>query len=65
MQKRKGYPTKIFYYEKTDLLYLRFEEKKQDVVNKKIHDYVVLDIGEEDKLVGIEILDASKHLIYR
>ncbi len=46
-------------------MYLRFEEKKQDVVNKKIHDYVVLDIGEEDKLVGIEILDASKHLIYR
>ncbi len=53
---------KIYYNEKTDLLYLRFVEEKQDVINKRVTDDVVLDIGEEDRIVGIEILDASKHM---
>ena len=53
---------KIYYNEKTDLLYLRFVEGKQDVINKRVTDDVVLDIGEEDRIVGIEILDASKHM---
>ena len=53
---------KIYYNEKTDLLYLRFAEGKQDVINKRVTDDVVLDIGEEDRIVGIEILDASKHM---
>ena len=36
--------------------------RKQQVINKNLSKDIVLDIGEDDKIVGIEILDASKHL---
>ena len=52
----------IFYNDKIDLLYIRLDDRKQNVVNKRVSEDIVLDIGEEDKIVGIEILDASKHL---
>ena len=52
----------IYYDDKTDLLYFRFNGGKQQVVNKRIAEDIVLDIGSEDKIVGIEILDASKHV---
>lgn len=52
----------ILYNVKTDLLYLRLDERKQQVINKRFSDDIVLDIGEDNKIVGIEILDASKHL---
>ncbi|HDN79077.1 MAG TPA: DUF2283 domain-containing protein [Chloroflexi bacterium] len=53
---------KIMYNAKVDLLYLRLDDRKQPVINKRVSDHIVLDIGEDDKIVGIEILDASKHL---
>ena len=53
---------RILYNDKTDLLYLRLDDKKQEVINKRVSEDVVLDIGEEDRIIGIEILDASKHL---
>jgi uncharacterized protein YuzE len=52
----------IFYDSKTGLLYLRLDERKQSVLNKRLSEDIVLDMGEDDKIVGIEILDASKHL---
>jgi uncharacterized protein YuzE len=52
----------ILYDSKTDLLYLRLDERKQQVINKRLSEDIVLDMGEGDKIVGIEILDASKHL---
>jgi uncharacterized protein YuzE len=52
----------IHYDAKTDLLYLRLDERRQEVVNKRVTEDIVLDLGEDDKIVGIEILDASKHL---
>ena len=52
----------VTYDSKKDLLYFRFDERKQDVVNKRVSDDIVLDIGEDDKIVGIEILDASFRL---
>jgi uncharacterized protein YuzE len=52
----------ILYNVKTDLLYLRLDDRKQQVVNKRLSDDIVLDMGEDDRIVGIEILDASKHL---
>lgn len=52
----------LFYDAKNDLLYLRFDDRKQSVINRRIADDIVLDIGEGDKIVGIEILDASRHL---
>ena len=52
----------VFYNNKTDLLYIRFDNRKQDVINRRVSDDVVLDIGESEKIIGIEILDASKHI---
>ena len=52
----------ILYNTKTDLLYIRLDERKQKVINKQPSDDIVLDIGEGNRIVGIEIMDASKHL---
>ena len=52
----------ILYNVKTDLLYIRLDDRKQAVINKRLSEDIVLDMGEEDMIVGIEILDASKHL---
>lgn len=52
----------IYYDSKHDLLYLRLEAKSQSVINKRVDEDIVLDIGEDDKIVGIEILDASKRV---
>ena len=52
----------ISYSDTTDLLYIRLDEKTQQVVNKRVSDQVVLDLGEGDRIIGIEILDASKHV---
>ena len=32
------------------------------MVNKRITEDIVLDIGEDNRIVGIEIIDASKHV---
>ncbi len=51
----------IIYNAKTDILYIRLDDTKQDVINQRVSDDVVLDVGKDDKIVGIEILDASAH----
>lgn len=45
---------------RTDLLYLRLDDRPQDVINRRVDENVVLDIGENGRIVGIEILDASQ-----
>jgi uncharacterized protein YuzE len=52
----------ILYNDKTDLLYIRLDDRKQDTINSRVSENIVLDIGEDNKIVGIEILDASKHV---
>jgi len=52
----------IFYNDKTDLLYIRLDTIKQDKVNKRVSEEVVLDIGKEEKIIGIEIMNASKNV---
>ena len=52
----------ILYNAKTDLLYLRLDDRKQQVINERLSEDIVLDLGEDNKIVGIEILNASKHL---
>jgi uncharacterized protein YuzE len=52
----------ILYNDKVDLLYIRLDERKQEVINKRISEDIVLDIGLDEKVVGIEIFDASKHV---
>jgi len=53
---------KITYHEKTDLLYIRLDERPQQVTNREVSDDVILDIGDDDHIVGIEILGASQRL---
>ena len=53
---------KVTYDDKTDLLYIRLDESKQNVINKRVTDDVVLDIGKGDRIVGIEIIEASTHV---
>ena len=52
----------IQYDSKTDLIYLRITTGQQEIVNKRITENIVLDMGNDDKIVGIEIMDASKHV---
>ena len=52
----------IAYNDKTDLLYIRLDDRKQDVINRRVSEDIVLDVGENDKIIGIEILDASRHV---
>lgn len=55
----------ILYDAKKDLLYFRLDDRKQQVINRRVSEDVVLDLGEGDRIVGIEFLDASKHLNLR
>ncbi len=52
----------IIYNPKSDILYIRLDEVKQDVLNQRVSEDVVLDMGNENKIVGIEIMDASSRL---
>jgi uncharacterized protein YuzE len=52
----------VLYDDRQDLLYLRLDERTQEVMNRRLSDDVVLDIGEDDRIVGIEIFDASERL---
>lgn len=52
----------ILYNDKTDLLYIRLDDRKQEIANRRVSEDIVLDIGKDDKIVGIEILDASRHV---
>ena len=52
----------VSYNDKTDLLYIRLDDRKQDVINRRVSEDLVLDMGEGDRIIGIEILDASRHV---
>jgi uncharacterized protein YuzE len=53
---------KITYRKKTDLLYFSLEDSPDQVVNNRVDADVVLDLAEDNRIVGIEILDASKRI---
>ncbi|HZQ05544.1 MAG TPA: DUF2283 domain-containing protein [Anaerolineae bacterium] len=52
----------IFYDSKKDLVYMRLDNQPQQVINRRVSEDIVLDVGEGERIIGIEILDASKHL---
>jgi uncharacterized protein YuzE len=52
----------ILYDVSKDLLYIRLDDPDQTIINRRLSDDIVLDIGEGERIVGIEILDASQHL---
>ena len=51
----------ITYDSKADALYIRLKEGKFSK-NKEVEPGIVLDLGANDQLLGIEILDASEKL---
>ena len=53
---------KISYDEEIDALYIRLIEGKHECRAVRLSEEVALNIGEGEKLVGIEILDARKVL---
>ncbi len=52
---------KVFYDEEVDALYLQFSEAQPDGV-RELSDGINLDTTPDNKVAGIEILDASKRL---
>ena len=52
----------VLYNDRTDLLYIRLDDRKQDIINRRVSEDIVLDIGEGDRIIGIEVLGASKHI---
>ena len=52
----------VLYNDRADVLYIRLDDRKQDVVNRRVSEGIVLDIGEQDRIIGIEVLDASKQI---
>ena len=52
----------INYDSKADLLYIRLDNRTQQLTNTRLSENIVLDMGEGNRIVGIEIMDASKHV---
>ena len=52
---------KIFYNTTQDLLHIVFRESGQ-VRNERYNDDIVFDVDSNNKVVGMEILDASNYL---
>lgn len=46
---KKGFMI-IHYDSKADLLYLRIEPETQDLINQRVTENIVLDIGKDDKI---------------
>lgn len=53
---------KISYDAEIDALYIRFVEGKQECRTIRLNEEVALNLGADEKLVGIEILDAKEVL---
>jgi len=53
---------KISYDPEIDAVYIRLIEGKQECRTLRLNEEIALNIGEGEKLVGIEILDAKEVL---
>jgi uncharacterized protein YuzE len=52
----------IKYDPKVDAAYISFKRGHVQVTTMRISEDVAIDIGPKEEIVGIEVLDASKHL---
>ncbi|MBI2058775.1 MAG: DUF2283 domain-containing protein [Nitrospirae bacterium] len=52
----------VLYDAAKDLLYIRLDSRSREVVNRRVSEDVVLDVTSDDRIVGIEIMDASKRV---
>ena len=56
-----GLKMEINYDKNADAVYIELS-KANFSTNKKIDDFTILDFDEEGKIIGIELLDASKRM---
>ncbi|HET54373.1 MAG TPA: DUF2283 domain-containing protein [Ignavibacteria bacterium] len=52
---------KLYYDEKVDALYIRFDNSNI-IESEEVKDGIVLDYNQDDQVVGIEILNISKRV---
>lgn len=53
---------KIKYDPQVDAVYVSFKEGHAQVTTMRITEDIAVDFGKKEEIVGIEILDASRHL---
>ncbi|TET98003.1 MAG: DUF2283 domain-containing protein [Dehalococcoidia bacterium] len=53
---------KITYDSKYDVLYLKFTDESPQVVTQRVNEDVGVDFDADGRIVGIEVLSASKYL---
>lgn len=53
---------KIRYDAQVDALYISFKKGPVQVTTVRLSEDVAVDLGPNEEVVGIEVLDASKHL---
>ena len=53
---------KIKYDSKVDAAYISFKKGSMQVTTMRLTEDIAVDFGPKEEIVGIEILDASKHL---
>ncbi len=51
---------RIEYDREVDALYIRIQEKEV-AQSKEVSEDVVLDLDEEGRIIGLEVLDATRH----
>ena len=51
---------KIEFDRRADLPYVRFDPRSQEVTNRRVSQDIVLDVGPGEKIIGIEIMNASR-----
>lgn len=52
----------IQYDAAKDLLYISLDSGRPEVVNRRVSEDVVLDVAADNRIVGIEIMEASKRV---
>ena len=55
-------PVKIKYDPQVDAAYISFKKGPTQVTTIRVTEDVAIDLGPHEEIVGIEVLDASKHL---
>jgi uncharacterized protein YuzE len=53
---------KIKYDPKVDAAYISFKKRPVQVTTLRVTEDIAIDFGPAEEIVGIEVLDASKHL---
>ena len=53
---------KITYDPEVDAAYISFRKKRAPVTTIRLSEDVAVDFGPREEIVGIEILDASRHM---